>query len=217
MTGTFFFFSQYLQNVLDYSPLRNGIAFLPIAVLLFASSQASSRGLVERVGAKPLMIVGIGMSALGTFSATRLTTDSGYRPVLLTLCLCGIGNGLGFVPLTSAALSRVRPEESGAASGLVNVMQQVGGSLGLAILITVFGAATRHVAGGGLHGQALANQVFVTGMHRAFEVSTLLVATSVLLIAFVMGEVSLAGPATREERFTEDLETAGAISATASE
>jgi EmrB/QacA subfamily drug resistance transporter len=217
MTGMFFFFSQYLQNVLGYSPLRNGAAFLPIAILLFVSSQASSRGLVERVGAKPLMVVGIGMSALGTLSATRLSTTSGYGGVLLTLCLCGIGNGLGFVPLTSAALSRVKPSESGAASGLVNVMQQVGGSLGLAILITIFGAASRHAGTAGLHGQALANQIFVTGMHRAFEVSTLLVATSVLLIIFVMGEVSLTGAPTREERLTEDLETAGAISVTASE
>ncbi|MBV9870820.1 MAG: MFS transporter [Frankiaceae bacterium] len=217
MTGTFFFFSQYLQNVLDYSPLRNGVAFLPIAILLFVSSQASSRALVERFGAKPLMIIGISLTSLGTLAATRLTTDSGYGPVLLTLCLCGVGNGLGFVPLTSAALSRVRPEESGAASGLVNVMQQVGGSLGLAILITIFGTTTRHASAGGRGGQALANDIFVLGMHRAFEMSTLLVATSVLLIIFVMGPVSLAAPARREDRLTEDLETAGALSATASE
>jgi EmrB/QacA subfamily drug resistance transporter len=209
MTGMFFFLSQYLQNVLHYSPLRNGFAFLPITILLFASSQASSRGLVERFGAKPLMIVGITLSALGTLWATQLSVTSGYGAVAGPICLCGLGNGLGFVPLTSAALSRVRPEESGAASGLVNVMQQVGGSLGLAILITIFGATT--------HAQALTNRLYVAGMHRAFEVSTLLVATNVLLIIFVMGPVSLAARPGPEKRFTEDLETAGALSATASE
>jgi MFS family permease len=217
MTGTFFFFSQYLQNVLGYTPLANAVAFLPIAILLFLSSQASSRGLVDRFGAKSLMIVGISLSALGTLAATRLTTDSSYPDVLLTLCLCGVGNGLGFVPLTTAALSRVRPEESGAASGLVNVMQQVGGSLGLAILITIFGATARHTTSAGLTGHALANHIFVAGMHRAFEMSTLLITTSALLIIFVMGPVSLAGPGRREDRLTEDLETASALSATASE
>jgi hypothetical protein len=100
--------------------------------------------------------------------------------VLVSLLLFGIGNGLAFVPLTAASLEGVAPGDAGAASGLVNVMQQVGGALGLAVLVTVFGTATRsarQVAG------ATAAQVFTHGADRAFLAAAVMLALTVALVA----------------------------------
>ena len=96
--------------------------------------------LVDRVGAHRLMIVGITFSTLGMLWLTQLGEHSGYVALVGPLVVFGLGNGLAFVPLTTAALDGVDPRDAGAASGLVNVMQQLGGSLGLAVLVTVFGS-----------------------------------------------------------------------------
>ncbi|HEX3824314.1 MAG TPA: MFS transporter [Mycobacteriales bacterium] len=220
MFGMFFFLSQFLQNVLHYSPIRTGLAFLPITILLFASSQAASKGLIERVGAKLLMIIGLVLSTAGLAWLTQLSADSGYGMLFGPLALFGIGNGLAFVPLTTAALSGIEPEDAGAASGLVNVMQQVGGSLGLAILVTIFGAADRHAAShppAGLNPTAAANHAFVAGADRAFDVATLFVFATLLLVIFAIRSLPThAQPPSEEEQLIEDLETTGALSATAS-
>jgi EmrB/QacA subfamily drug resistance transporter len=219
MMGMFFFLSQFLQNILGYSPIQTGLAFLPITILLFAASQASSKVLIERFGAKPLMIAGITMSGLGTLWLTQLSATSGYLSLLGPLALCGAGNGLGFVPLTTAALTGVEPEDAGAASGLVNVMQQVGGSLGLAILVTVFGAADRHArAHPPAHASSIAvrNHAFVVGADRAFVVASGFLLCTWLLVIFVIRAVPTPRHPTIEEQLVDDLETAGAISATAS-
>jgi EmrB/QacA subfamily drug resistance transporter len=220
MFGMFFFLSQFLQNILGYSPIQTGLGFLPITILLFASSQASSKVLVERFGARPLMIIGVTFSTIGLAWLTQISATSGYGAILGPLSLFGIGNGLAFVPLTTAALSRVAPEEAGAASGLVNVMQQVGGSLGLAVLVTIFGSATRHArahAPTGLSGKALADHVTVVGVDRAFEVGTAFLVVVLLLVIFaIRSEPQPAGPPTLEQELVEELETTGSLSATAS-
>lgn len=220
MMGMFFFLTQFLQNILGYSPIRTGLAFLPITILLFAASQASSKVLIERFGAQRLMIIGITLSSLGLLWLTQLSASSSYPSLLGPLALFGTGNGLAFVPLTTASLAGVAPEDAGAASGLVNVMQQVGGSLGLAILVTVFGEASRHFlahAPAGLGRVALANQAYVAGADRVFEVSTgFVLATLILVIFAIRAEVTPAHHPTMEEELLDDLETAGSISATAS-
>jgi EmrB/QacA subfamily drug resistance transporter len=219
MMGMFFFLTQFLQNILGYSPIRTGLAFLPITILLFAASQASSKVLIERFGPQRMMITGITLSALGLLWLTQLSATSSYPALLGPLVLFGTGNGLAFVPLTTASLAGVAPQDAGAASGLVNVMQQVGGSLGLAILVTVFGGASRHSlahSATGLSAVARANNAYVAGADRVFEVSTaFVVATLILVIFAIRAEVTPAHP-TLEEELIDDLETAGSISATAS-
>jgi EmrB/QacA subfamily drug resistance transporter len=219
MFGMFFFLSQFLQNVLHYGPIHTGLAFLPITILLFASSQASSKVLVERFGGKPLMIIGVTMSVLGLAWLTQISATSGYGEILGPLALFGTGNGLAFVPLTTAALTNIKPQEAGAASGLVNVMQQVGGSLGLAILVTVFGSTTRHARAHpptGLRGTALANHIYVVGVDRAFTYATGFVLVVLLLVTFAIRSEPKPSYPTLEEELRDDLETAGSISATAS-
>ncbi len=142
MMGTFFYLTQFLQDVLGYAPMVTGLAFLPLTVMVFAMSRVSAT-LMTRTGMRVLMVGGLLISATALLLLSRLHADSGYLAVLVPLLLFGTGNGLAFVPLTAAALTDVEPAQAGAASGLVNVAQQVGGSLGLAILVTLGSSAAR--------------------------------------------------------------------------
>jgi hypothetical protein len=181
MTGMFFFLTQFMQDVLGYSALATGFGFLPVTISLFAASQVSARVLVERFGERTVMIAGTSLSTVGLFWLSQLTQDSGYLSVFGPLVLVGLGNGSAFVPLTGAALHGVPAQHAGAASGLVNVMQQVGASLGLADLVTVFGSASRSAASSTPRRSSAIDQaqyVFVSGAHSAFLVaSALLLAT----------------------------------------
>jgi EmrB/QacA subfamily drug resistance transporter len=178
MFGMFFFLTQFLQGVLGLSPIRTGLAFLPLTAALFLATQVGARGLVARIGTTAQMAGGVALSTVGLLLLTRLSVDSGYPTVLLSLVLFGLGNGTAFVPLTSAALSGVAPEDAGAASGLVNVVQQLGGTLGVAVLVTVFGSASRHAAGDPL-------AVFTYAVDRAFlgAAAFLVAAVAMILLA----------------------------------
>ena len=185
--GAFFFLTQYLQDVLDLSPIRAGLAFLPLTAMLFLASQAASRVLMERFGERLLMVTGASLTLLSLAWLTRLDAGSGYADVLLSLVVLGLGNGLAFVPLTISALHGVRPQEAGAASGLVNVAQQLGSALGLAGLVTVSGHASRSVhLAPGLDAVARAQETFLSGAHAAFEAATVMLVVTILLVTFVI-------------------------------
>jgi EmrB/QacA subfamily drug resistance transporter len=144
MMGMFFFLTQFVQNVLGYSPIKAGVAFLPIAFIIGVSAQISSRFLIK-TGPKPFTIAGAILSTGGLAWLAQLSANSGYvTGLLFPMLLFGFGMGFIFVPLTMTSVAGVRPEDSGAASAMLNVMQQVGGSLGLSILVTVFATASRH-------------------------------------------------------------------------
>ena len=135
--GLFFFLTLFMQNVLGYSAIRSGIAYLPFAIGVVIASTLASR-LVPRIGARPLIVAGTGAVAGGTFWFSRLTEHAGYAgqllgPMLVTAC----GLGLVFVPLSLVALHNVAEQDSGVASSLLNTGQQVGGAIGLALLGTV--------------------------------------------------------------------------------
>jgi hypothetical protein len=189
MTGMFFFLTQFMQDVLGYSPLATGFGFLPLTLCLFLASQSSARWLVERFGQRNVMVGGVTLSVLGLVWLTGLDESSGYLSIVGPLILVGIGNGSAFVPLTGAALHGVEPRHAGAASGLVNVMQQIGAALGLAVLVTVFGTASRHAAASATPGDSpieRAHHVFVSGAQSAFLTATaLLVGTLVVVLAAV--------------------------------
>jgi len=196
MYGMFFFLTQFLQNVLGYSPLRAGLAFLPLTAVLFSASQLSARVLTGRVNAKLLMVGALTLSTVGFGWLSRLSESSSYVDILGPLLLFGIGNGLAFVPLTAASLKGVDPADAGAASGLVNVMQQVGGSLGLAVLVSVFGSASKAAVHRAEHlSTALqrAHYAFVAGADRAFVVGTIFLATTVILTAVLIETAAPSG------------------------
>ena len=186
MMGMFFFLTQFLQGVLGYSPLKTGLAFLPLTAMVFASSQFSARVLTTRFSTRLLVVSGISLSTTALLWLSTLSADSGYLSLLGPLVLFGIGNGTAFVPLTAAALSGVEPADAGAASGLVNVMQQVGGSLGLAVLVTVFGAGSRSALHDALPGASAAERAqhaFVVGADRAILTAAIFLAATVIIAA----------------------------------
>jgi EmrB/QacA subfamily drug resistance transporter len=191
MTGMFFFLTQFMQDVLGYSPLATGFGFLPLTLCLFLASQSSARWLVERYGGARVMIAGIALSIAGLVWLTGLDESSGYLSIVGPLVLVGLGNGSAFVPLTGAALHGVEPQHAGAASGLVNVMQQIGAALGLAVLVTVFGSASRHAAeSASTRGETpleRAHHVFVSGAHSAFLTATALLIGTLLVVLAALG------------------------------
>jgi predicted MFS family arabinose efflux permease len=189
MFGMFFFLTQFLQDVLGYSPLQAGFAFLPVPLTVFASSQLASRVLISRFSSKALTLIGISLSATGLLLATQLSAGSSYPQILASLVLFGAGNGLSFVTLTTAALAGVAPQDAGAASGLVNVTQQLGGTLGVAVLVTVFGSASKYAASHPVPGAnplAQLNHVFVYGADHAFVAATLFLVAAIVLVAAVV-------------------------------
>ncbi|GAA0351878.1 MFS transporter [Actinoallomurus spadix] len=158
MFGMFFFIVQFLQNVLGFSPLKAGVAFLPMSGLLFVMARTTPR-LMPRVGPRRLLFAGLPLIAVGLVWLTRLSAHSGYAPgVLGPMLLFGLGAGLVFLPITATVLAGVRREDSGAASGTLQTAQQVGGALGMAVLVAVYGPALRH--GGLTHG---VNVAFTVG------------------------------------------------------
>ncbi len=135
--GMFFFLTLFQQSVLNYSPLRTGLAYLPMTAMILVATAAASQ-LVNRIGARPLMIAGSAAAVGGMFWLSRVTEHSHYVSGLLgPQLLTAIGLGLDLPPLLLVSLTKVDHSDTGVASSLVNVGQQVGGALGLAVLGTV--------------------------------------------------------------------------------
>jgi EmrB/QacA subfamily drug resistance transporter len=185
----FYFLTQYVQMVKDFSPLRAGFAFLPISAVIIVMAQIASR-IVAKIGPQILIMTGTIVAGFGLFFLSTLTPDSSYPlHILPAICLIGAGMGFIFVPITLTAVAGVATADSGIASAMLNVGQQVGGTLGLSALVTVFSTAARHDAksqAGILHGVALQHHVFTHGADMAFRAGAIfalfgLVAAAVLI------------------------------------
>jgi EmrB/QacA subfamily drug resistance transporter len=170
--GMFYFLTQYVQNVKGFSPLQAGLCFLPISAVIIVMAQVASR-VISKVGAQALIVSGTIAVGFGMVLLSSLTPTSSYPlHILPAIVLIGLGMGFIFVPVTVTAVAGVAPADSGIASAMLNVGQQVGGTIGLAALVTVFGTAVRHdVAShaGVLSGSALANHAFTHGADMAFR------------------------------------------------
>lgn len=141
MMGFWFFTTQFLQLVLGFTPFQAGLAFLPTTLPNFAAALAVPV-LAKRFGNAPLLAAALVLTLVGMIWLSRVSGDSIYvTGIALPMILIGIGQGMALAPLTIAGVSGVAAEDAGAASGVVNVAHQLGGSLGLAILVAVFTAA----------------------------------------------------------------------------
>ncbi len=144
MGGTLFFCSIYLQDVLRFSPLRAGLAFLPLAAAQFASARTAPR-LIPRLGPQRVTVAGTVLLVASASWLASLSAGSGYLGALLgPLILWGAGLGLAVMPLNMVILAGLRPRDTGSASGLLQCLQQVGVALGVAVLTTVFGPSAHH-------------------------------------------------------------------------
>lgn len=197
LTSMWFFLTQYLRGVLGYDPLMTGLAFLPMAAAVFVSSQSVPR-LLPRYGAKPVAILGVAMVATATLWLTRLTATSGYGAhVAGPLVLFGLGAGLALVSHNLIVMSETDPGESGAASGVLQAMLTVGGSLGLALLVTAFGTALRSAersAPRGLSATERARHTLAEGVAGAFTAGSGFAVLGVLIAVFVLRAAPSARP-----------------------
>ncbi len=133
----FFFISLYMQQVLDYSAIKAGLSYLPLAIAIILSAGIAS-SLVTKVGFKPILATGMVFIAAGLLWFSQISVDGTFlADVLGPSLLAAVGLGFAFVPVTIAAVSGVEDREQGLASGLINTSQQVGGALGLAILAAI--------------------------------------------------------------------------------
>jgi EmrB/QacA subfamily drug resistance transporter len=134
--GVFFFLTLYMQDILHYSPLKTGVAYLPFTAMIVISAGVGSR-ILGRLGTRPVVVTGLLLAAAGLALLARLSPATGYLDFLPSLVLMGAGLGGTFVAITSSAVAGVPQEDTGVASALLNASQQIGGSLGLAVLTAV--------------------------------------------------------------------------------
>jgi len=145
MFAVFFFLTIYVQTVWGYSPVKAGVAWLPFPISLIALNVFVARVLVTKVGVRPLLMAGPLFAGAGFLWLSRLSeTGSYWTELLAPLLLVSAGMGLMFVPLTLMVVTHVKNEEAGAASSLLNIGQQVGGSIGLAAIGTVAWTSVAH-------------------------------------------------------------------------
>jgi MFS family permease len=187
----FFFVTLFVQEVLGYSPLKAGLAFLPVTAGIMIGAGVAQQG-IKRVGPRIQTVIGISTATIGMFILTGMSPDGTYlNDVLPGLLPIGFGMGMTFVPITLMATTGVHGDDQGLASGLLNTAQQVGGALGLAILSTV---AFNHAqsAGGGRVAAV------VSGYTTAFTVGGVLLATGAALILVLIRRDDVAHIATGE-------------------
>jgi predicted MFS family arabinose efflux permease len=203
LLGMFFFLTIFLQEVWGYSALRTGLAYVPFVPAILVMTVVAQRG-VSRIGARPLLIAGSAIAAGGMYWLSRISEHSTYAGGMLgPALLLGAGLGLVFVPTSLVILNKVNTGDAGAASSLNNVGQQVGGSIGLAVVGTVAwsavasslrsAAAAAAKAGGHLSGAQAAllqtriyHHALATGFSRGYLVSAGILALILIIALFMM-------------------------------
>jgi EmrB/QacA subfamily drug resistance transporter len=185
--GVFLFLTFYLQQSLGFSPITTGLAFLPLTAILVATSTIVQTKVLYRTGAKPLVAAGMTFGLIAMLWLTRLSPGAGYAGhVLPALLILGVGMGCIFAPAFSTATLGVDPSEAGVASAMVNTSQQVGGSVGTALLSTIFASAVSAYAGSHRGQPGLANAAAIHGYTTAFAWSAAIFALGLLLALLIL-------------------------------
>jgi EmrB/QacA subfamily drug resistance transporter len=183
--AVFMFLTYYMQQNLGFSPVLNGVAFLPMTATIIVSAAVASTRLLPRFGPRPLITIGMLLGTGGMLYLTRIGVHSAYAgAVLPSLLVMGTGFGLIFAPALATATYGVAAHDAGVASATVNANQQVGGSVGVALLSTIAASATSSF-GGGAHTPALLAAATVHGYTTAFAWSAGIFALGAIVAALV--------------------------------
>ena len=179
----FYFASLYQQQILHFSPVQAGLAFVPFSLGIVIGA-GLSQALISRIGVRLVTYIGITLGVVGLLYFVRLPVHGSYvKDLLPTILIASIGMGLTFVPCTLLATTNVAAEDAGLASGLLNTSQQVGGALGLAILSTLAANRTSHLLPKGASTVAVPPSAATSGYHVAFAVGAAMLAAAGLLLA----------------------------------
>ena len=164
----FFFITLYMQQVLGYSAIDAGLSYLPLALMIIVASGVASQ-LVTRVGFKPVLAIGMVLIAAALLWFSQVSVGGGYvSDILGPSLVAAAGLGFAFVTTTIAAVSGVREQESGLASGLINTSQQIGGALGLAVLATIANSRSEDVVAGAGRSPSELTNALNEGFQSAF-------------------------------------------------
>jgi EmrB/QacA subfamily drug resistance transporter len=195
MFGMFLMLTLYMQQVLGYSPMRTGVAYLAVAgTAIFWSALAAQ--LVTRIGVKPVLVVGMSALTAGLVYFTQVSVGGSYLSDLLPgFLLIGVGLGFSFVPISIAALAGVQDDEAGLASGLINTSQQIGGALGIAALSAIATSTTSDAVSTG----TAVSLALTDGFQAAFIAGAAVAFVGVLVALFVVDRRDLVQESSEEE------------------
>jgi predicted MFS family arabinose efflux permease len=186
----FLFLTYYFQINLGYSPVKSGFAFLPFSVGIILAAGVVAQ-LLPRIGPKPILLVGLTLATSGMLLLTRVGNDTSYLThVLPSEVLLSIGMACVFIPASNTALHGVGSHDAGVASAVLNTSQQIGGSLGTALLNTLFAATVTGYLADNVKSpddaQRLLPLAFIDGYHVAFFWAAMLLAGALLVALFVI-------------------------------
>jgi EmrB/QacA subfamily drug resistance transporter len=185
--AVFLFLTYYLQQVLGYSPLKTGLAFLPMTVMIVLTATTVQTRVLARTGAKPLVVTGMTLGIAAMIVFTQLTPHGAYvGHVLPGLLLTGVGMGCIFAPAFSTATLGVPSHDAGVASAMVNTSQQVGGSVGTALLSTIFASAAAGFESTHARTAGLATAASIHGYTTAFEWAAALFGVGLLVALLIL-------------------------------
>ncbi|MEV5428356.1 MFS transporter [Streptomyces sp. NPDC052701] len=194
MFGLFLFMTYYLQAVLGYSPVRAGLAFLPLTASIVTGSTQISARLLHRVPPRLLLAPGMVLAASGMLLLTRMTVDSSYATeVLPALILVGLGMGLTYIPVFSTATAGVAPQDAGVTSATLSTSQQVGASIGTALLNTIATTSGAAYVTAHLNDPAQQARVMREGLVHGYTVALWWAAGIMLLAGLVASLMVTAG------------------------
>jgi MFS family permease len=183
MFSVFFLGALYLEHVLHYDPLRTGLAFLPVTLVVATLSTGITVRLVERFGSMRVLMPGMVSMILGLLLLAHAGTHAHFvTDVLPSFLLIGLGAGTAFVPLLTIAMAEVPKEDAGLGSGIVNVSQQMAAAVGLALLSTLAANRTASLRASGHSVQSALN----SGYQLAFVIGAALVALGVVITPFLL-------------------------------
>jgi MFS family permease len=202
--AVFLFLTYYMQLTKGFSPIETGLAYLPMTVAIVTSATLATNNLLPKIGPRPLLVVGMTLGAVAMVWFAQLETTSSYAGrVLPGLIVLGIGMGNIFATGISTATYGVAPTNAGVASALVNTMQQVGGSVGTALLSSIFASAVTSYAKGRPPSPQVVADAAMHGYTVAFWVAAGVFAFGAVVVGSLMHSIKIQAPAETAEPAAE--------------
>jgi EmrB/QacA subfamily drug resistance transporter len=190
--AVFLFLTYFLQRSKGFTPIQTGLGFLPMTAVIIVTAALVNTKFLAKVGPRPLLVLGMSLGALAMVWFAQLEPDSSYAGhVLPGLLVLGLGMGNIFAPAIASATYGVGPSDSGVASAMVNTMQQVGGSIGTALLSSIFASAAASFAEGKPPTPQLAGQAAVHGYTVAFWIAAGIFAAGALIVGVTMKSIRI--------------------------